>query len=42
MGTPMAFEELQVLTEKRDVLENELAQAESRWLELEEKQEGRE
>ncbi len=42
MGSPMAFEELQVLTEKRDVLENELAQAESRWLELEEKQEGRE
>ncbi len=30
MGSPMAFEELQVLTEKRDVLENELAQAESR------------
>ena len=42
MGSPMAFEELQVLTEKRDILENELAQAESRWLELEEKQEGRE
>lgn len=42
MGSPMAFEELQVLTEKRDVLENELAQAESRWLELEEKQEGQE
>ncbi|WP_281513797.1 ABC-F family ATP-binding cassette domain-containing protein [Faecalibaculum rodentium] len=42
MGSPMAFEELQVLTEKRDTLENELAQAESRWLELEEKQEGRE
>ncbi len=42
MGNPMAFEELQVLTEKRDVLENELAQAESRWLELEEKQEERE
>lgn len=42
MGSPMAFEELQVLTEKRDILENELAQAESRWLELEEKQEGQE
>lgn len=42
MGSPMAFEELQVLTEKRDILENELAQAESRWLELEEKKEGQE
>ncbi len=42
IGSPMAFEELQVLTEKRDILENELAQAESRWLELEEKQEGQE
>ena len=39
MNTMTDFDQLQTLTDRRDLLDRQLETAESRWLELEEKQE---